>query len=355
MTNSEKWNDIVHYYHKNKYSLEEEIQKTYERDIFHHILSYSWDEIDSQRTLQMASTQKKMDIVLQKDRKDIIVVELKQHSARKNDGGQAQLFSYLNQLKTVHIGILVCDRLCVYCFDFMKNDDENAQNCLEIPFTNDNSDGEKFVELFSKDNFDEEKIRQFVQERIKQKGAAIKIKEEITSGSFLQTAVKEYLKKSYDEEMIEKVLSDFQFSCIEKQKIGETEKSPSISASARTSNNEEHNKNDLDKLQIRELCIKNAVSIPYEFTKAKLNSGSPRYWANPNIKCLFREWWLVLVNTESRELYIFKIPANKIKEEQLEYKNEKQIDLQIYSDRGGYIDSRSGISFEPFLIKTIKY
>ena len=39
----------------------------------------------------------------------------------------------------------------------------------------------------------------------------------------------------------------------------------------------------------------------------------------------------------------------------MKYKDEDSIDLQIYSDSPGFIDSRSKISFLKWLVKTVSY
>lgn len=114
-------------------------------------------------------------------------------------------------------------------------------------------------------------------------------------------------------------------------------------------------KNNLEKHEIIDICRKNGILIHHEFTKSKLNAGAPKYWANPNKKFLKQTWWLVLVNTDERELHVFEIPGESIQEKQMKYKNKDLIDLQIYSDRHGFIDSRSGISFLKWHIKTIVY
>ncbi|MDE6705806.1 MAG: topoisomerase DNA-binding C4 zinc finger domain-containing protein [Treponemataceae bacterium] len=112
---------------------------------------------------------------------------------------------------------------------------------------------------------------------------------------------------------------------------------------------------DLEKREIIDICEKNEIPIDHKFTKAKLNASAPRYWANPNKKFLKQTWWLVLVNTDERKLHIFKIPENSIPAEQMKYKTKDLIDLQIYSDRDGFIDSRSGIYFLKWLVKTVSY
>lgn len=351
MTYAEAWNKIVGYYEKHGTALETTIQTVWEDSVFSAILNYDTTEIDAQRAVQMGAT-KKADIVVRKDGKDVLVAELKRHIASVSDGGQAQLFSYLNQLKSVDIGILVCNKLYVYDFDFTKQDAENAENRLEIPFERDNPDGAKFVELFSKENFNAQNIKEFIRTKRKNAENNALILEEI-SETLVRATLKKYFMERFSEEDIESALDkiDISVSMKNRQPNAPAIKPHEFPVAAK----KEVVAGYLEKHEIIDICRKNGILIDHKFTKAKLNAGAPRYWANPNKKFLKQTWWLALVNTDERKLHVFKIPENSIKPEQMKYKNKDLIDLQIYSDRDGFIDSRSGIYFLKWLVKTIAY
>lgn len=205
MTYAEAWNKIVGYYEKHGTALETTIQTVWEDSVFSAILNYDTTEIDAQRAVQMGAT-KKADIVVRKDGKDVLVAELKRHIASVSDGGQAQLFSYLNQLKSVDIGILVCNKLYVYDFDFTKQDAENAENRLEIPFERDNPDGAKFVELFSKENFNAQNIKEFIKSQRQEKQEVSAIRGEITVG-LIKGLLKKHFMQTYAEDAFEQAFS----------------------------------------------------------------------------------------------------------------------------------------------------
>lgn len=135
-------------------------------------MGYAHNEIDSQFSIKMGSTNKKLDILLKKDNRKICVVELKQHVFNKDDGGKEQLFSYLRQLYNVPLGILVCDRLYVFYFSSNKTDDDQAY--IEIPFKENNEDGAKFAELFYSSNYNQHKIIAWIEEKYKVQLAVIK-------------------------------------------------------------------------------------------------------------------------------------------------------------------------------------
>lgn len=214
MTNNEKWNQIVNYFDMIHHDDEKKIQLAWEKKICHEILNYN-SEIIPHKEVQMGST-KYTDIVLQKDGKDAVVIELKKHTLHCNNG-QAQLFSYMKILSSennpVHLGLLVCEHLYIYYYDFTKSDEENDKNKLEIRFTKDNPDGEKFVELFSKENFDEEKIRDFIQSRRRIKDEIAEIQNKVRDKDFLRLIVEEYFEKSYDKQTVKDAIESFQFYC----------------------------------------------------------------------------------------------------------------------------------------------
>ena len=211
MQSTESWNKIVSQYNKIRNNKEEVVQASWEF-IFSTLFNYSDSEIDSQRPVQMGSTPKYPDIILKNENEDLFVVELKQHTLHK---GQDQLISYLNQLK-VNIGILVCDNLYIYDFDYTAR--ENTYSVLEIPFIQDNLNGSKFVELFSKDNFDKQKIKDFIKECNENKDIVNEIKNEITS-NLASELLKKYFKEKYTEIDIDKILAEYTVSVSKKSSV----------------------------------------------------------------------------------------------------------------------------------------
>lgn len=211
MQSTESWNKIVSQYNKIRNNKEEVVQASWEF-IFSTLFNYSDSEIDSQRPVQMGSTPKYPDIIIKIENEDLFVVELKQHTLHK---GQDQLISYLNQLK-VNIGILVCDNLYIYDFDYTAR--ENTYSVLEIPFIQDNPNGSRFVELFSKDNFDKQKIKDFIKECNENKDIVNEIKNEITS-NLASELLKKYFKEKYTEIDIEKILAEYTVSVSKKSSV----------------------------------------------------------------------------------------------------------------------------------------
>ena len=205
------WNEIVSEYNDNLNCKEEIVQKTWEV-LFKLCFGYSKPEIDSQRSVKMGVMTKRADIVITNGVEALFVIELKRHVLHE---GQEQLFSYLNQLK-IDLGILVCDKLYIYDYDYTAK--ENSYSVLEIPFIQDNPNGSRFVELFSKDNFDKQKIKDFIKECNENKDIVNEIKNEITS-NLASELLKKYFKEKYTEIDIDKILAEYTVSVSKKSSV----------------------------------------------------------------------------------------------------------------------------------------
>lgn len=92
-------------------------------------------------------------------------------------------------------------------------------------------------------------------------------------------------------------------------------------------------------------------------TYASKNKGVNNYWANPLCSSLEDDWYLILNDWRARELHLFKVPAGSLDAEELVVRADKIefIDLQIAYNDSDFTDTRSGIKFKPFFVKTMKY
>lgn len=202
MDSTEKWEFLVDCYNKNKTASEQRIQEDWE-NLFVEIFGYRklLKEVDAQRNIQIGSTVRTIpDIIIHnKEQGDLFVVELKQHTLTT---GTEQLFSYLKLLK-VDLGVLICNKIYLYDYDITKDDDKQA--FVEIAFTKDNPDGIKFVELFSKASFDRQHIKNFIQERKKEKENIHAIQQKVTA-EFVRQVLQEQLSETYSQEEIQQAL-----------------------------------------------------------------------------------------------------------------------------------------------------
>ena len=203
MNEMEKWGILVDCYNENKTVPEKKIQEDWE-NLFVEIFGYSklLKEVDSQRSIQIGSTQRTvLDIIIRQENRNLFVVELKQHTLTT---GTEQLFSYLKLLK-VDLGVLICNKIYLYDYDITKDDDKQA--FVEIAFTKDNPDGIKFVELFSKGSFNRQNVKDFIQKRKKEKDNIHTIQQKVTA-EFVRQILQEQLAVTYSQTEIEQALKE---------------------------------------------------------------------------------------------------------------------------------------------------
>lgn len=215
MTSTEKWNKICDYFDKFRTQPEERIQNLWEK-FFAEIFGYSSleNEIDTHRTVQIGSTERMIpDIIIKNSESDLFIVELKKETLPIDTAHKNQLFSYLKQLR-VDLGILVCDQIAI--FDYNYNIDENQQIYALIHFKKDNPIGIKFVELFSKENFDRRKIKDFVNKCVDTKQNIANIKKELTN-ELVKKLITEYFLQSYTEDDVSIALKEYSFEVNEKR------------------------------------------------------------------------------------------------------------------------------------------
>lgn len=214
MNTNEKWNKIVELVKSKSSASENEVQQLWEK-IFtdSNFFGYSLflGEVDSKRNIHIGSVPRVIpDIIIRNNElgKDLFVIELKQHCLRFSDNYKNQLFSYMRLLR-LNIGVLVCDKIYIFTTD-------GNESPFEIPFENDNEYGIKFVELFSKCNYSESAIKEFVEKSKVSKANVEALQAELQS-LLLVDLIKKYYASKYSEKEVESALKDFEITIKKKQ------------------------------------------------------------------------------------------------------------------------------------------
>lgn len=162
MTNLEKWNFIVEQTRKRLAAKEKEVQLLWE-DFFADVTLFGYSklngEIDSQRSLHIGASDRAIpDIIIRNmsSKKDLFIIELKQHNFKFESNFKKQLFSYMRLLR-ISIGIIICDKIYMYYWDL-----DDQEDSIVIPFEKDNELGAKFVELLEKGQFNKTNAENFI-------------------------------------------------------------------------------------------------------------------------------------------------------------------------------------------------
>lgn len=215
MTAQEKWNIIVSQYNEHFGKNEMQVQRIWER-IFAELFGYSSfsGEIDCQRSLQIGSRERVVpDIILRKDEKDLVDIELKQLSASFDTRMEDQMISYL-KLLNLSIGVLICKKLYLYHFDYTTSKTQK----VSIEFVKDNPDGVRFVELLQKPNFSKDAIKDFVCTKNVFSENVNLIRDELSS-DFLKQLVIKHFEESFTKDEIACAIEYYSFECVKKDNI----------------------------------------------------------------------------------------------------------------------------------------
>ena len=345
----QRWNRIVDL-HKQYYKTPETTIQNVWENICVEILGFSRleGEVERHRSIYLGSTERVIpDIIVKDSNKDLFVIELKLHNAIFEDSMRRQLFSYLKQLK-VNVGVLVCEKLYIYSYDYSKQDSE--QLFVEIPFEKDLPEGIKFVDIFNKKEFAEELVHKYAYDKNKFALNVREISEQLTV-EFLHSLVRDHFSRTYSDEEIEAVLGNAVIQICEKTVVAEPEM-PAVDPPIYTVDKMDK----MDKEKAYFLLRKNLVSITKPFTYASLNKNGAIYWANPSTAVLKKDWWIVLNDSKKGELHYLMIPKNQFTEKDFKIRKDKNaIDFQVTYGSKNFFDSRSQISFVQFHKGTIKY
>lgn len=308
--NKQIWNNIINLFNEYKDAEEFKIQTLWE-NIFKEYLNYKKleDDIISHKEMMIGSTKKIItDIVLRKDNKDFAVVELKKECFDACDKKHfEQLLSYLKLLK-IPIGILIANKINLIVYDYNKDDED--QQSIQIEFDKDNPLGEKFVNLFKKENLDEDKIKNFVNANYKIEKDKQDLEKFINDEQFIKSILANYFKENgYNQTTIDLLFNDYKIITTHKVILPLTPTpSTKLSPKLPTHTLKKSISHKLSKESAIDLCKEHNISIPKYNTFANYNGK--KYPANVKLDYLNHDWFILLNNNEEKKLHILKIPAN---------------------------------------------
>lgn len=222
--NNEKWNEICFLLSDN---IRTDISESdFEQNIIQALRVLDWKkfsgDIQIRPSFQIGASNRIMPdfVINSSEKKNLFVIEIKQPSIPLNTNFQQQLFSYMRQLK-LEYGILIGQVIQVfYDGDLTNHDDPVLLETIE--FEKDNQKGQKFVELFSKENFSYNLLKSFTLTSLKKidRKADQKILHQKILSPDYQSEIYELIKQSflnnYDAEVIDNVLQEVSINVITK-------------------------------------------------------------------------------------------------------------------------------------------
>lgn len=222
--NNEKWSEICFLLSD---SIKPDIsENAFEKNIIQALRVLNWkqflNDFDIRPSFQVgASNRITPDFVIKSaDQNKLFVIEIKQPNIPLNSNFQQQLFSYMRYLK-LEYGILIGQSIQLfYDGDLVKQDDPVLLETIK--FEHNNERGLAFVELFDKEKFNKEALKDFTLKSLKKINLKQDFKEltkKIVSDDFIERLnelIKQDFISEYDGELIDSVLKELKFEIIEK-------------------------------------------------------------------------------------------------------------------------------------------
>ncbi|TDD74639.1 type I restriction enzyme HsdR N-terminal domain-containing protein [Flavobacterium caseinilyticum] len=224
--NNEKWSEICFLLSD---SIKPDVsENAFEKNIIQALRVLNWkqflNDFDIRPSFQVgASNRITPDFVIKSiDQNKLFVIEIKQPNIPISSNFQQQLFSYMRYLK-LEYGILIGQSIQIfYDGDLVKQDDPILLETIK--FEHNNERGLAFVELFDKENFNKEVLKEFTLKSLKKINLKQDFKEltkKIVSVDFLERLnelIKQDFISDYDGELIDSVLTELKIEISEKYK-----------------------------------------------------------------------------------------------------------------------------------------
>ena len=285
------------------------------------------------------------------------MIELKRPNNTLTEKNVRQLTSYMRQLR-LDFGILLGETIQLY-YD-LPNDNKSPIQINDIPFEEDLVKGADFIKLLSKEEYSFDGLKKYCTDflaneekrKISQEKVDFLCSNEGTE--FVKNLIKEKYLVDFSEEIVSSIIDKIEISIEHVSK-----KIPcNTNSQMHSSDFQDDNKGkrlSMPRDKAKQLCKTSGICLNKNLTISTTNSATKKYWANPQVDNLSQDWWLLLNDDNKKLLHVFFIPANSVSGNQFKFKNENLIDLQINYDDKSFEDSRSGVKFEKWLIKSISY
>ncbi|PKP24202.1 MAG: hypothetical protein CVU03_13395 [Bacteroidetes bacterium HGW-Bacteroidetes-2] len=222
--NNDKWNEICFLLSEN---IKSDIsENSFEQNVIQALRVLGWKQFSGDFEIRPsyqigAANRITPDFVIKSsDNHKLFVIEIKQPNIPLTSTFQQQLFSYMRQLK-LEYGILIGQGIQIF-YDGNLAEQEDPVLLETIRFEKNSEKGENFVQIFSKENFNTELLKEFTLnalKKINRKEEFKRLKSKILSDNYkdkLNELIKQDFISEYDGELIASVLTELRIEIIEK-------------------------------------------------------------------------------------------------------------------------------------------
>ncbi len=325
----EKWNKICYYLSEKIKTniLEKEFEPIVEKGL--EILGWNEysDDFVIRPSIQLGSRKERItpDFVVKsnKSREKLFVIEIKRPKQPLNEQNQIQLSTYMRQYK-LDFGLLIGPKIQLF-YDGELNKSDNAILIEEIEFIKDNNKGLKFVQLFQKEGFNLEKLKDFASSKlieIENKRIEKELKQKLldsNQGKSLKILLKSSLLKNYNENVIDNV-----FKTLEVYVLDSSNSKVPIEQNNNKVIKKSSKKTKLStKLGIKKreaINILNSYLVNKKSSEVKSNNVTfsnlikPKYdiwWVDINPKNFEKLFYILFNDYKKNNLYFFEIPEKE--------------------------------------------
>lgn len=213
----DKWNQLC--FNVKKHSEKNSSEEFFQIEVVNFFEKLGWsqhkNEILTQLRIPIGTKSGIPDIVIKSETKNLFVVELKRPNSKLLIHNIEQLDSYV-KLLSLPFGILIGDSIQLY-----YNEPGNADQIVKVFETNfieDNYDGARFIELFSKTTFSTDVLIKYCEsqiEKLNDSKFATQIVDDLIAGNGVQRVreiITDVLKENYNENIIKLVLDNLNIS-----------------------------------------------------------------------------------------------------------------------------------------------
>ncbi len=186
------------------------LEKDYQPKIEEQFKLLGWSVyygcIESKPELETANTSIYPDIVLKKDGRRVLPIELKRPTNHLKKKNERQLFSYMRQLE-LRVGLYIGEKMQLY---YNAPDDNDLPHpILSTGLQAESEEGILLCDLLSYDHFDLAKLECFCKQRLQKQRYEDKIKEEFerqfstdNAVPFLRQLIKDYYSEDCEDETV---------------------------------------------------------------------------------------------------------------------------------------------------------
>lgn len=368
----EKWNKICYYLSEKIKTniLEKEFEPIVEKGL--EILGWSEysGDFDIRPSIQLGSRKNRLqpDFLVKSNEngRKLFVVEIKRPKILLKNQDQIQLSTYMRQYK-LEFGLLIGSQIQIF-YDGELNKKDTAILIENIEYKKDNKKGLNFVQLFQKENFSKNKLKDFIHLKFVEFENKIKEKElknellDATQDVLIKEIFKPILLKKYKESVIDNVFKtlETQVRDTSKYKDGNKQNTKGLTKNSKGINQlstKIKKKKALEILNNKSLEVNNQNVVFSNMVKPHDN-----WWIDFNPNNFEKKFYIVLNDYKEKVLFVFEIPAKTFYPPEKYFYYRKDIDRYSIGilgiDKREFKDTKytkNLVCFKRFLKHEIEY